>query len=185
MTEGIERSIADTERMVRHWQERAAEKAAKYGQMQQRIEQIVVTESSRDGAIRVTVGSSGMLQSLELAESAGNRPMAKLGAEIMRTVQLAQSKVPDLVQQVVDDTVGMDDPAAAHMVSESRKVFPEPPADADEPARTSGLQEMQVPVEDDYEPPATPSAPRPPPPRRRPVEDPDDDEDFGSGSFLR
>ncbi|KAA5833726.1 YbaB/EbfC family nucleoid-associated protein [Saccharopolyspora hirsuta] len=167
--------------MVREWQERAAEKAEKYGQLQQQIEQIVVTESSRDGAIQVTVNSSGILQSLELTESASSRPMAKLGAEIMRTVQLAQSKVPDLVQQVVDDTVGMDDSAAAHMVSESRRFFPEPPEDEEEQSRTSGLREMEVPMEDDYEPP-----PKPPqqPPRRRPVEDFDDD-DFGSGSFLR
>lgn len=182
MTEGIERSIADTERMVRDWEERAAEKAEKFGQMQQQIEQIVVTESSRDGAIQVTVNSSGMLQSLQLEESAGSRPMAKLGAEIMRTVQLAQSKVPELVQQAVNDTVGMADPAAAHMVSESRRFFPEPPEDEEEPSRTSGLQEMDVPMEDDYEPP-----PKPPqqPPRRRPVENVDDDDDFGSGSFLR
>ncbi|MER7012395.1 YbaB/EbfC family nucleoid-associated protein [Saccharopolyspora sp. NPDC000359] len=184
MTEGIERSIADTERMVRDWRERAAEKAEKFGQLQHEIEQIVVTQTSRDGAIQVTVDSNGMLQALELSESAGSRPMAKLGAEIMRTVQLAQSKVPDLVQQAVSGTVGEEDPAAAHMVSESRRFFPEPPEDEDEPERTAGLQEMDVQLEDDYEPPPPPPQQPPQPPRRRPVEDFDDD-DFGNDSFLR
>ncbi|MGW1679114.1 YbaB/EbfC family nucleoid-associated protein [Saccharopolyspora sp. NPDC002376] len=183
MAEDVGQSIANTERMVREWQERAEEKAQKFGQMQQQIEQIVITQASRDGAIQVTVNSSGMLQSLQLAESASSRPMAKLGAEIMSMVQLAQSKVPDMVEQAVVDTVGLEDTAAQHLVTQSRKYFPEPPEEEEAPQRSSGLQEMQVPVEDDYEPPKRPPEPPRQPPRRQPVDDFDDD--FGSGSFLR
>ncbi|MER5391301.1 YbaB/EbfC family nucleoid-associated protein [Saccharopolyspora sp. NPDC002686] len=182
--------------MVREWQEKAEEKAEKFGRMQQQIQQISVTESSKDGAVQVTVGSGGMLEALQLSEAASNRPMAKLGAEIMRTVQAAQAKIPEMMQQAVADTVGLEDTAAQHVLGQARKYFPEPPEDEQEPERAGHLREMQVSIEDDYEepqrrqpptPPQRPAAPpreQQPPTRRRPADDFDDD-DFGSGSFLR
>ncbi|MEV0086982.1 YbaB/EbfC family nucleoid-associated protein [Saccharopolyspora sp. NPDC050642] len=188
--------IGAAERMVQQWQERAAEKAEKFGRMQQEIEQIAVTETSRDGAIQVTIGSNGILQSLQLSENASNRPMAKLAAEIMRAVQTAQAKIPELMQQAVAGTVGLEDSAAQHVLGEARKNFPEPPADEDGPqGRESGVPEMQFGLEDDYEepqqrqqPPQRPATPPPPqqqprPSRRRP--DDFDDDDFSGGSFLR
>ncbi|MEV5539322.1 YbaB/EbfC family nucleoid-associated protein [Saccharopolyspora shandongensis] len=192
------RDIGATERMVREWQERATEKAEKFGRMQQEIEQISVTETSRDGAIQVTVNSAGILQNLQLSENASNRPMPKLAAEIMRAVQTAQAKVPELMQQAVAGTVGLEDSAAQHVLGQARKYFPEMPEDEEEPQKPgSGLQELRYGVEDDYEepqqrrqPPAPPAPPqRPaappqqPPSRRRP--DDFDDDDFGGGSFLR
>ncbi|MEV0703042.1 YbaB/EbfC family nucleoid-associated protein [Saccharopolyspora sp. NPDC050389] len=189
--------IGAAERMVQQWQERAAEKAEKFGRMQQEIEQISVTESSRDGAIQVTIGSNGILQNLQLSENASNRPMAKLAAEIMRSVQTAQAKIPDLMQRAVADTVGLEDSAAQHVLGEARKNFPEPPADENGPQqRDASLPEMQFGVEDDYEeppqrqqPPQRPAAPpSPPPPQQRPSRrrpDDFDDDDFSGGSFLR
>ncbi|MGW5644592.1 YbaB/EbfC family nucleoid-associated protein [Saccharopolyspora sp. NPDC003752] len=188
--------IGAAERMVQQWQERAAEKAEKFGRMQQEIEQIAVTETSRDGAIQVTIGSNGILQSLQLSENASNRPMAKLAAEIMRAVQTAQAKIPELMQRAVADTVGLEDSAAQHVLGEARKNFPEPPADESGPqGRDSGVPEMRFGLEDDYaepqqrqQPPQRPATPPPPqqqprPSRRRP--DDFDDDDFSGGSFLR
>ncbi|MFI0463937.1 YbaB/EbfC family nucleoid-associated protein [Saccharopolyspora sp. 5N102] len=186
--------IGAAERMVQQWQERAAEKAEKFGRMQQEIEQIAVTETSRDGAIQVTIGSNGILQSLQLSENASNRPMAKLGAEIMRAVQAAQAKIPTLMQQAVSNTVGLDDVAAQHVLTQARKNFPEPPEDEPDAPRSHGheAQELQFGTADDYEEPANrpaPPAARPAPPqqrqpaRRRP--DDFDDGDFSNQSFLR
>ncbi|WP_210435609.1 YbaB/EbfC family nucleoid-associated protein [Saccharopolyspora sp. ASAGF58] len=194
MSEDFGRDIGAAERMVQQWQERAAEKAEKFGRMQQEIEQISATETSRDGSIQVTVGSNGILQNIQLTENANNRPMAKLGTEIMRAVQAAQAKIPELMQQAVASTVGLDDSAAQHVLGEARKNFPEPPAAEEEAQqRGSGVPEMQFGVEDDYEesrqqqPPQRPAAPPPPPPprpvRRRP--DDFDDDDFSDRSFLR
>jgi DNA-binding protein YbaB len=197
--------IGAAERMVRDWQERAAEKAEKFGRMQSAIESITVSETSRDGAVRVTVGSSGILQDLQLADSAGKMPMPRLAAEIMRAVQAAQAKIPELMQQAAADTVGVEDPAVQHVLGQARKHFPEPPEEEEEPRRASGLQEMQFGVEDDappqrpttpqhptppqhpttqQRPPAPPQPPQPPRPQRRQPDDFDDD-DFSSGSFLR
>jgi DNA-binding protein YbaB len=203
LSEDFGRDIGAAERMVRDWQERATEKAEKFGRMQQEIEQISVTESSRDGAIQVTVNSAGILQNLQLSEKANNRPMAKLAAEIMRAVQTAQAKVPELMQRAVADTVGLEDSAAQHVLGQARKYFPEPPEDDEEPQqRGSGVQEMRYGVEDDYEQPQRhqPPAPPQPPPSGRPAAPPQrpaappasrrrpddfDDDDFSSGSFLR
>ncbi|MCI2417112.1 YbaB/EbfC family nucleoid-associated protein [Saccharopolyspora sp. K220] len=186
VSEGFGADIGATERMVRQWQEQAAEKAEKFARMQEEIEQISVTESSRDGAIQVTVSSAGILQDLQLAESAGNRPMVRLSVEIMRTVQAAQAKIPELMQQAVVDTVGLDDSAAQHVVDQARRYFPEPPEDEDAPQqRGAGVQEMQFGVDDDYDQPQRrqpPNPPQQPPSRRRPD---DFDDDLSGGSFLR
>ncbi|WP_406688617.1 YbaB/EbfC family nucleoid-associated protein [Saccharopolyspora sp. ID03-671] len=183
MAEDFGRDIGAAERMVREWQDRAAEKAEKFTRLQQQVENIAVTESSRDGAIRVTVASSGMLQDLQLADNADNRPMARLGADIMRLVQQAQAKIPGQMQQAVEDTVGMGDSAAQHVLDQARRHFPEPPPEEEPPARGGGRNEIRTPVEDTAQPPRRPQPPQQSPGRRRP--DDFDDEDFGNGSFLR
>lgn len=192
----VREDIGASERMVREWQERATEKAEKLGRMQERVEQITVTESSKDGAVRVTVSSKGILQGIELAETASRRTMPQLGAEIMRTVQKAQSRIPDLMQEAVADTIGVDGGVGQHLMGEARRHFPEPPED-EEPAvkRGSGLSEMRYDVDEDDRPTTDqrtpppkppPSRPEPQqPPTRRPRNDFDDDDDFGGGSFLR
>lgn len=177
------------EQMVRQWQERAAEKAQKFDAMRSRVEQISVTESTRDGAVQVTVGSNGLLQGLQLSEAAASRPMAKLSTEIMRTVQLAQSKLPDLMQEAVADTVGTEDTAAQHVVSEARRNFPEAPEEDDDApgtSQTSGIREMDIGNEDDSAQPPRESLPPQQPPTRGGSTAEFDDDDFGDGSsFLR
>ncbi|GAA2354860.1 hypothetical protein GCM10009854_36120 [Saccharopolyspora halophila] len=76
--------------------------------------------------MQVTVDSNGTLRNLELSESAGNRPMSQLAAEIMRIAQAARAKVPDLMQDAIADTVGVEDTAAQHILSEARRTFPQP-----------------------------------------------------------
>ncbi|MBB5153080.1 YbaB/EbfC family nucleoid-associated protein [Saccharopolyspora phatthalungensis] len=193
MPDNVGADIGAAERMVQQWQERAAEKAEKFSRMQQEIEQIAVTETSRDGSIQVTIGSNGILRDLQLTENASNRPMAKLAAEIMRAVQAAQARVPALMQQAVADTVGLEDPAAQHVLGEARKSFPDPPADEDEPRQgRSGVPQMRFGIEEDYEEPQRPQPPQrpaaPPPHQQRPSRrrpDDFDDDDFGDRSFLR
>ncbi|QUH05206.1 YbaB/EbfC family nucleoid-associated protein [Saccharopolyspora erythraea] len=183
-----------TERMVREWQERATERAEKFNRMSEQVEQISVTESSRDGTVELTVASNGILTGIQIAESASARPMSQLSAEIMRTLRVAQSRIPELMERAVADTVGSDDSAGQHIVGQLRARFPEPPEeDQDDQVRSrhTGVQEMDYRVEDDHEPPSRPAPPRQapgqapsrPPQRRRP--DDDFDEDYGSGSFLR
>lgn len=178
VAEDFGRDIGAAERMVRDWQDRAQENAEKFNRLQQQVESISVTESTRDGAIQVTVASTGMLQNLQLADSADKRTMPKLAAEIMRLVQQAQAKIPGQMEQAVEDTVGLADSAAQHVLGQARKHFPEPPPE-EEPPRGTRANEIRTSVEDESPPPRRQQAPG----RRKP--DDFDDEDFGNGSFLR
>ncbi|NYH80233.1 DNA-binding protein YbaB [Actinopolyspora biskrensis] len=184
MTEDFGRDVGAAERMVREWQERASEKAERFGRMQAEIEDISVTESSSDGAVRVTLGSDGILRDLSLSDHAANRPMSKLAAEIMRAVRSAQSRIPELMRQAAADTVGTEDPAVQHVLSRARESFPEPPEseESDEP-RTSGagVREMNLGPDDDDEAASAPEGSA----RswQRPEES--DDDDFEGRSFLR
>lgn len=116
-----------TERMVREWQERATERAEKFNRMSEQVEQISVTESSRDGTVELTVASNGILTGIHIAESASARPMSQLSSEIMHTLRVAQSRIPELMERAVADTVGSDDSAGQHIVGRLRARFPEPP----------------------------------------------------------
>jgi DNA-binding protein YbaB len=178
----VPEDISATERMVAEWQQRAAERASKFDAMREQVEQISVTESTGDGAVRVTIGSNGILQDIQIGDSAGKRPMSQLSSEIMRTVQKAQSRIPELMQQAVADTVGTEDTAAQHMLDEARRNFPEAPEE-DEPRSSPGVQEMDLGIEDDEAPPPRQATP---PPRPAPRADEDDeDDDWSDGSFLR
>ncbi|PRW62198.1 YbaB/EbfC family nucleoid-associated protein [Actinopolyspora mortivallis] len=185
MPEDFGADVGATERMVRQWQERATEKAERFGRMQAEIEAISVTESSEDGAVSVTVGSDGTLRDLHLAEHAANRSMSKLSSEIMRAVRCARSRLPELMRQAAAETVGTEDPAVQHVLSKARESFPEPPAEEqpDEPRTPgAGVREMHLGPEDE-------DAAEPGPERsarsRRPEEPDDDDDDFENRSFLR
>jgi hypothetical protein len=103
--------------------------------------------------------------------------MAEVSAEIMRTLQKAQSRIPELLRQAMAETIGTQDETANVLFAEARKNFPPPPAE-DVPPPVD--QELRFGIEDEQPSrPVPPPAPRPNRPRR-----PEDDEDFDGGSFL-
>lgn len=177
----VPEDLEASEQIVREWRERATERAEKFGQMQEQVEQLSITESSSDGSVQLTIGSNGLLKGLDISESAGNRPMSRLSTEIMRTLQVAQSRLPDLLQQTVDDTVGAEDTAGQHIVGELRKAFPEVEEEDEESSGArSGIQDIDYREAEIEEPPERPAT------RPAPREEPGDfDDDFGNGSFLR
>ncbi len=180
MTDGVDAS----DRMIDNWTRRVQEQAQRYQAMAARVQEISVTERSPDNTVEVTVNSKGLLTGLTIADSAQSKRMAELSAQIMRTVQAAQARIPELLQQAMAETVGTEDQTAAKVFEEARKTFPEPPADdrpqPDDHELRLGPQEDDTPPQ---APPARPSTPPPPRPttRRRP---PEDDDDFGGRSIL-
>ncbi len=177
--------IGASERMLEQWQSNIEQKAARYQQMAELVQGQSITETSKDGLIRLTIGSNGILTNLEIAEQAGGKRMAEVSAEVMRTLQRAQSRIPELLQQAMADTIGTQDETANVLFSEAKKNFPAPPQE-DTPPPVN--QELRFGIEDDYQPPHSPQPPPPqaPPPaaRRPPARRPDDDDDFGGQSFL-
>jgi DNA-binding protein YbaB len=187
--DGVEAS----EQMVSEWTRRLQERAERYQQMADRVQDISVTERSNDGAVQVTVSSKGLLTSLSIAESAQAKRMSELAAQIMTTVQRAQARIPELLRQAMTETVGTQDETANQVFESARQHFPEPPEEP--PSGQQGPGQMRFgPTEDDG-PPAPPASappapppnrPQPPvtgPPRRRPADD--DEDDWGGPSVLR
>ncbi|GAA0228759.1 YbaB/EbfC family nucleoid-associated protein [Saccharothrix mutabilis subsp. mutabilis] len=179
--------IGGSERMLQQWQASIQEKADRYQEMATRVQGLSISEASKDGQVRLTIGSNGILQHLEISEAAGTKRMAEVAGEIMRTLQRAQSRIPELLQQAMAETIGTQDETANVLFNEAKKNFPAPPSD-DPPAAPQRAQEIRFGIEDDEQPPHGPrhAAPPPPPqPNRRPPRAQDEDDDFGGQSFLR
>jgi len=164
--------IGAAERMVDGWEQKILHRAQRYQQMRERVEQISVTETSRDGTVRVTVASNGIPTVLHIAETARERSMAELSTEIMTTLRRAQSRIPELMQQVMAETVGTEDETVRTIMERARQQFPEPPAN--EPGAAPGPASST----------SFPTGPgqRPTPPRRPGPTDGEDD--YGDESYL-
>ncbi|NUT53914.1 MAG: YbaB/EbfC family nucleoid-associated protein [Saccharothrix sp.] len=173
--------IGASERMLGQWQRDIEQKAERYQEMATRVQGMTISETSRDGSVRLTIGSNGILTHLEIAESARDKRMAEVSAEVMRTLQRAQSRIPELLQQAMAETIGTQDRTATVLFDEAKRNFPAPPHE--DPAPPPVGREMRFGIEDD-DTPATRPAPPPPPPTRRHARRPDEDDDFGGQSFL-
>ncbi len=142
--------------------ERAIWRRERFCQAEQRIDRLVVTEESPDGAVRATVRSSGALVGIELSDRVRTMPPHQLASLVQTCVQRAQASAGQLVSEILDEAVP-GDPLTRELSANARKAFlPQPPAAPPAPA-----------------PPA-------PPPRvrrsRRPA--PDQDDDWGDRSFM-
>ncbi|PPK63269.1 YbaB/EbfC family nucleoid-associated protein [Actinokineospora auranticolor] len=168
--------IADSERMVEDWNRTIQERAVRYQAMAERVEELSLVEASADGAVRVTISARGILIDLQIAESAATKRMSDVSAQVMATVRRAQARIPDLLREVMEETIGTTDQTANKLLDDARAHFPEqvdeelPPQP---PSRT-----LRLDVEDDEPAPRRPTQPY----RHR--RDDYDEDDFGGGSIL-
>lgn len=182
--------LGDIERMVTDWERNAAEKAQRFADMQQRVEQISITESVASGAVSVTVGSNGIPTNVAMTDAVRSMSPDEIAANVLRAMQKAQSKYPERLAEITAETVG-DDETTRHLVSTAQAQFPEMPDEDDDSAQSppsdSG-RTFRVGVQDDDEEAEPPRSQTPPPPRRRQAGDrgeDDDGDDFGGQSVLR
>ncbi|MEV0681777.1 YbaB/EbfC family nucleoid-associated protein [Actinosynnema sp. NPDC050436] len=180
--------IGGSERMLAQWQADIEQKAQRYQEMAELVQGQSITETSKDGLVRLTIGSNGILTALEIAEQASTKRMAEVSAEVMRTLQRAQSRIPELLQQAMAETIGTQDETANVLFGEARKNFPPPPAE-DVPPPVN--RELSFGIDDEppssarhRRPPTAPPPPPAPPTRRPPSRGPRDDDDFDGQSFL-
>ncbi|MGA9312843.1 MAG: YbaB/EbfC family nucleoid-associated protein, partial [Pseudonocardiaceae bacterium] len=119
------------------------------------MSQLVVTETSADGMVRVSVDAQGVPTELTLTDRARAGDPARLSAELMTCLRRAHSTLAAQVQDLVTASVpdGHDD-AAARIVASYRDRFPDISEDA--PARPA-----------------------------RATRRPDDDDDLSQSSYLR
>lgn len=115
--------------------------SAKWDELNDRIARLSVTESSRDGTVRVTVSASGVLTGLVLREGA-------VAAQVMECLARAQARIPDLLGRALFETIGPNDPAAELVVADARKRFPEPAPRAEWQPRRPRVPDR---VDDDWD----------------------------------
>ncbi|WP_424183527.1 YbaB/EbfC family nucleoid-associated protein [Actinokineospora sp. G85] len=168
-----------TEQELRGWAADVESKAQRYQDMQAQVAAVVITESSRDDVVRVTVDASGSVTALVISDEHTRLSGAELSNAVLTTMRRAQARITGAVAEVMEQTVGDDPDTVAAVVGSYRERFPEPEP---EELRHSGsaVEEMTFdrPADD------TPESPRRPP--RRPRPDTGDDENpWGDGNILR
>jgi YbaB/EbfC DNA-binding family len=86
-----------------------------------------------DGAIRVTVGGSGLVTGLELDDRVRRLPGSSLSVEILRTIRRAQAALTERVAAAVDDTVGPESETGKAVLDSFSRRFPPEPDEAGSP----------------------------------------------------
>ena len=113
------RNLDDAERMYQDWRAGLGARAAQDRELSARLAALTATARSDDDLIEVTIGASGDIVRLELAEGIRGRPAAETAREILAAVRVARLA---LAADIVDVTARMtgSDSEAARAVIESR-----------------------------------------------------------------
>jgi DNA-binding protein YbaB len=115
------------EQRLSQWTQGFASKAARFQAMRTQVEQIQVTEVSADGAVRVTVDSTGALTDLALNEKIRDLSPPEVAAQVMSCLRRAQQQLAPRVHEAMLDTVGGEDHLVERVMSGYRERFGEDP----------------------------------------------------------
>jgi YbaB/EbfC DNA-binding family protein len=126
------RDIDAAEDWLDSWTADVNEQARAAAGLARQVSALSGTAESRDGLIRVTVGSTGQIERLDLADPAAGLTGAELSRRIMRVMREAQSRLAGAVAAVVEQTVGTDTETGRAVIHSFETRFPEPPRDDDE-----------------------------------------------------
>lgn len=135
------RDLDDAEDWVRSWSAEVSGRAEAAAALAERVSAISSTATGADQAIRVTVGSSGVMTALELDDRVQQLRGLELSEEILRVMRRAQAGLGDKVAEAVERTVGSDTETGRAVLDSFARRFPAEPDEA----------------------PATPVMPSPPP----------------------
>ena len=163
------------QRQLSQWAQGFADQAQRFGAMRAEVEQIQVTECSTDGAVRVTIDSSGAPIDLALTDKIGGMPPTEVAALVMACMRRAQQQLAGQVRHAMAAAVGAEEPVVEQVVSGYRQRFGDDQQDSPRP--DPGVLGLGV-IEDD-DPPQQRSTRRP-----RPAPG-GDEENFGDRSYLR
>lgn len=170
------------ERRLSQWTQRFSAKADQFHAMREQVEQVQVTESSTDGAVRVTVDSTGALTDLSLSDRIADLSPPELAAQVMRCLRRAQQQLALRVQEAMHATVGNEEVLVEGVVSRYRQRFGEA-LPAVSTAADPAVLELGG-IDDDTDYPARRAQPQSP--RRLGRLSPsEDDEYFANRGYLR
>ncbi|MCA2215377.1 YbaB/EbfC family nucleoid-associated protein [Jidongwangia harbinensis] len=100
------RDLDEVARFANDERSGVAAHAATTRALSKRLASLTASARSDDGLVRVTVGPSGLVTDLELAEGIRRLPAAETALLILRTMRTAQSALAALATSVTTETVG-------------------------------------------------------------------------------
>ncbi|MEV6490674.1 YbaB/EbfC family nucleoid-associated protein [Actinoplanes sp. NPDC051633] len=101
-------NIDAAEEWLDSWVAKANTQAERSVALSRRVAALTGTAESNDGAVRVTVGSAGQVENIELTDRISGRPGRDIAAEIMTVMRSAQTALAKRVTEQVRATVGED-----------------------------------------------------------------------------
>jgi hypothetical protein len=124
---------------MRSWSEQVPGRTEAAADLADRVATLSASAAGDDGAVRVTVASSGVITGLELTDRVQRLPGRRLADEILRTMRRAQAGLADRVAEAVDETVGADTETGKAVLDSFSQRFPA------EPERVPGAPVMPSP----------------------------------------
>lgn len=141
----------------------------------QQIDSLTVTRRSPDGAVEVTVGSSGNVLDVRCTELIRTMPPHQVASSVRHCLQAAQAEFAQRVEEILR-AAAPGDPLTDELVANTHKAFPAPASAA--PDGAGGPRQLAIGGIEDDEPARSRR-----PARRRPVRT-DDPDDWAGRSFL-
>jgi hypothetical protein len=108
------------------WVRQVNTQAALSVELSRRVAALTGTAEGRDGAIRITVGSAGQVERLELNERVDDLSGPRLAEEIMSVMRRAQAALSRRVADEVRATVGEDTETGRAIIQSFDSRFPAP-----------------------------------------------------------
>jgi hypothetical protein len=127
----LDRKLDDAEEWVRSWSSQVSGRAEAAAALADRVAALTASATGAEGAIRVTVASSGNLTGLDLADDVRRLSGATLSDQIMQVYRRAQAGLTEQVAEAVGETVGADTETGRAVLESFAQRFP---AQGPEPA---------------------------------------------------
>src|SRR3954469_20888647 len=124
-------NIDAAEEWLDSWTASVNAQAERSVDLSRRVAALSASAQSRDGAIRVTVGSAGQVEKLELDERVHAVPGPRLAEEIVSVMRLAQAALSQQVADEVRATVGEETETGRAVIDSFDIRFPTPAHEED------------------------------------------------------
>ncbi len=122
------RDLDEAARLVDDWQAGIEARAAQARALAARLGALTATARSDDRLVSVTVGSTGAITDLELAEEIRQRPAAETARAVLAVMRAAQASLTDAATTVTAETVGAESETGRAVIASY--VSRQSPADA-------------------------------------------------------
>lgn len=119
----IRQGLPEGDEWIDAWLSSISTHTTQTRQLSERVAAVSATASSVDGAVEVTVSSSGLLTDLRLDDEVRSWPAERIATEILTVQREAQRLLVTRVGQVARETVGEQSPTAQAMVDELQSRF--------------------------------------------------------------